>query len=37
MGEVGWERNVKVKVLFGGYSDNVECIVLLESCGFKIE
>jgi len=37
MGEVGKERNVKVKVLSGGDSDNVERIALLESCGFKIE
>ncbi|WP_426560454.1 GNAT family N-acetyltransferase [Dapis sp. BLCC M172] len=37
MGEVGRERNVKVKVLSGGHSDNVERIALLESCGFKIE
>ncbi len=37
MGEVGRERNVKVKLLSGGHSDNVERIALLESCGFKIE
>ncbi|NEQ76969.1 MAG: GNAT family N-acetyltransferase [Okeania sp. SIO2C9] len=36
MGEVGRERNVKVKLLSGGHSDNVERIALLESCGFKI-
>ncbi|NEP05658.1 MAG: GNAT family N-acetyltransferase [Okeania sp. SIO2G4] len=37
MREVGRERNVKVKVLSGGHSDNVERIALLESCGFAIE
>ncbi|MDJ0518852.1 MAG: GNAT family N-acetyltransferase [Trichodesmium sp. MO_231.B1] len=37
MGEVGRERNVKVKVLSGGHSNNFERIALLESCGFKIE
>ncbi len=36
MREVGRERNVKVKLLSGGDSDNVERIALLESCGFKI-
>ena len=34
MGEVGRERNVKVKVLCGAHGDNVERIALLESCGF---
>ncbi|MGD1807935.1 GNAT family N-acetyltransferase [Dapis sp. BLCC M126] len=36
MGEVGRERNVKVRVLSGGHSNNIERIALLESCGFKI-
>lgn len=37
MGEVGRERNVKVKVLCGAHGDNVERIALLESSSFEIE
>lgn len=37
MGEVGRQRNVKVKVLCGAHGDNTERIALLESCGFEIE
>ncbi|NET43022.1 MAG: GNAT family N-acetyltransferase [Okeania sp. SIO2B3] len=37
MGEVGRERNVKVKVLCGAHGDNSQRISLLESCGFEIE
>lgn len=37
MGEVGRERNVKVKVLCGTHGDNSQRISLLESCGFEIE
>lgn len=37
MGEVGRERDVKVKVLCGAHGDHTERIALLESCSFEIE